>query len=46
MGWFLPDGRELGDACTVLQYEKMFGNAGFVNTTQYSVPDSPWQLLL
>ena len=39
-------GTDSGDACTVLQYEKMFGNAGFVNTTQYSVSDSPRQLLL
>jgi hypothetical protein len=46
MGGFLLAGTDSGDACTVLQYEKMFGNAGFVNTTQYSVPDSPRQLLL
>ena len=45
MGGFLLAGTDSGDACTVLQYEKMFGNAGFVNT-QYSVPDSPRQLLL
>ncbi len=35
-----------GDAYTFSQYEKMFENAGFVKTTQHSVPDSPQQLLL
>jgi len=35
-----------GDAYTFSQYEKMFENAGFAKTTQYSVPDSPQQLLL
>jgi hypothetical protein len=39
-------GTESGDAYTFSQYEKMFGNAGFVKTTQHSVPDSPQQLLL
>ena len=39
-------GTDSGDAYTFSQYEKMFGNAGFVKTTQYSVPDSPQQLLL
>jgi len=33
MGGFLLAGTDSGDACTVLQYEKMFGNVGFVNTT-------------
>jgi hypothetical protein len=35
-----------GDAYTFSQYEKMFENAGFVKTTQHSVPDSTQQLLL
>jgi len=35
-----------GDAYTFSQYEKMFQNAGFVKTTQHSVPDSPQQLLV
>jgi len=35
-----------GDAYTFSQYEKMFRNAGFVKTTQHTVPDSPQQLLL
>ena len=35
-----------GDAYTFSRYEKMFGNAGFVKTTQHAVPDSPQQLLL
>ena len=39
-------GTDSGDAYTSLQYEKMFANAGFVKTTQLSVPDSPQQLLL
>ncbi len=39
-------GTDTGDAYTFKQYEKMFGNAGFVKTTQYSIPDSPQQLLL
>jgi len=39
-------GTDSGDAYTFSQYEKMFGNAGFVKTTQHSVPDSPQQLLL
>ncbi len=46
MEGFLLAGKDSGDACTFLQYEKMFENAGFVKTTQYSVPDSPRQLLL
>ncbi len=39
-------GTDLGDAYTFSQYEKMFANAGFVKTTQHSIPDSPQQLLL
>ena len=38
-------GRDSDDACTCLQYEKMFENAGFVKPTQYSVPDSRKALL-
>jgi hypothetical protein len=43
---FLLAGRDSDDACTCLQYEKMCENASFVKTTQYSIPDSPRQLLL
>jgi ubiquinone/menaquinone biosynthesis C-methylase UbiE len=39
-------GTDSGDAYTFSQYEKMFGNAGFVKTTQHSIPDSTQQLLL
>ena len=39
-------GTDAGDAYTFSQYEKMFANAGFMKTTQHSVPDSPQQLLL
>ena len=39
-------GTDSGDAYTFSQYEKMFGNAGFVKTAQHAVPDSPQQLLL
>src|SRR5467141_1257027 len=39
-------GTDSGDAYTFSQYEKMFGNAGFMKTTQHLVPDSPQQLLL
>ncbi|HEV1996465.1 MAG TPA: class I SAM-dependent methyltransferase [Candidatus Acidoferrum sp.] len=39
-------GTDSGDAYTFSQYEKMFGNTGFLKTTQHSVPDSPEQLLL
>jgi len=35
-----------GDAYTFPQYENMFANAGFVKTTQHSIPDSPQQVLL
>jgi len=39
-------GTDAGDAYTFSQYEKMFANAGFMKTTQHSIPDSPQQLLL
>jgi 2-polyprenyl-3-methyl-5-hydroxy-6-metoxy-1,4-benzoquinol methylase len=39
-------GTDAGDAYTFSQYEKMFANAGFMRTTQHSIPDSPQQLLL
>ena len=39
-------GTDSGDAYAFSQYEKMFANAGFVKTTQHSIPDSPQQLLL
>ena len=34
------------DVCSFLQYEKMFGNGGFVKAIRHSVPDSPRLLLL
>jgi 2-polyprenyl-3-methyl-5-hydroxy-6-metoxy-1,4-benzoquinol methylase len=37
---------DAGDAYTFSQYEKMFGNAGFVKTTLYPVPDVPQQVLV
>ncbi len=46
MGGFMLAGTDSGDAYTFSQYEKMFGNAGFLKTAQHSVPDSPQQLLL
>ncbi len=39
-------GTDAGDAYTFAQYEKMFGNAGFVKTTLHPVPDMPQQVLL
>lgn len=39
-------GTDAGDAYTLAQYEKMFGNAGFVKTTLHPVPDMPQQVLL
>ncbi len=39
-------GTDSGDAYTFSQYARMFANAGFVRTTQHTVPDSPQQLLL
>jgi len=43
---FMLAGTDAGDAYTFSQYEKMFANAGFMKTTQHSIPDSPQQLLL
>jgi len=37
---------DAGDAYTFSQYEKMFGNAGFLKTTLHPVPDMPQQVLL
>jgi hypothetical protein len=34
------------DAYTFSEYEKMFGNAGFVKTTLHPVPNMPQQVLL
>jgi 2-polyprenyl-3-methyl-5-hydroxy-6-metoxy-1,4-benzoquinol methylase len=39
-------GTDSGDAYTFSEYENMFGNVGFLKTTQYSVPGSPQQLLV
>ncbi len=39
-------GTDAGDAYTFSQYEKMFGNAGFLKTTLHPVPDMPQQVLL
>lgn len=39
-------GTDAGDAYTFSQYEKMFGNAGFVKTTLHPVPDVPQQVLV
>jgi 2-polyprenyl-3-methyl-5-hydroxy-6-metoxy-1,4-benzoquinol methylase len=39
-------GTDSGDAYTFSQYEKMFGNAGFVRTTLHPVPDMPNQVLV
>ncbi len=39
MAGFILAGTDSDDACTFWQYEKMFENAGFLKTTQYSVPD-------
>jgi SAM-dependent methyltransferase len=39
-------GTDAGDAYTFSQYEKMFGNAGFVKTILHPVPDMPQQVLL
>ncbi len=39
-------GTDSGDAYTFAQYEKMFGNAGFVKTSLHPVPDMPQQVLL
>jgi hypothetical protein len=34
-------GADSGNTYAFSQYEKMFGNAGFVKTTQHLIPDSP-----
>jgi 2-polyprenyl-3-methyl-5-hydroxy-6-metoxy-1,4-benzoquinol methylase len=39
-------GTDAGDAYTFSQYEKMFANAGFKNTTLHPVPDMPQQVLV
>lgn len=39
-------GTDAGDAYTFAQYEKMFRNAGFANTTLHPVPDMPQQALV
>ena len=39
-------GTDSGDAYTFSQYEKMFGNAGFVRTILHPVPDMPNQVLV
>jgi 2-polyprenyl-3-methyl-5-hydroxy-6-metoxy-1,4-benzoquinol methylase len=39
-------GTDAGDAYTFSEYEKMFGNAGFVKTTLHPVPNMPQQVLL
>jgi precorrin-6B methylase 2 len=35
-----------GDAYTLVEYEKMFGSAGFAKTTLHQVPDMPQQVLV
>lgn len=35
-----------GDAYTLAQYEKMFGNAGFAKTTLHPIPNQPQQVLV
>lgn len=35
-----------GDAYTLKEYEKMFGNAGFSKTTMHQIPDMPQQVLV
>jgi precorrin-6B methylase 2 len=39
-------GTDAGDAYTLTEYEKMFQEAGFRNTTLYPVPESPQQILI
>jgi 2-polyprenyl-3-methyl-5-hydroxy-6-metoxy-1,4-benzoquinol methylase len=39
-------GTDAGDAYTLSEYEKMFGNAGFGKTTLHQVPDMPQQVLV
>ena len=35
-----------GDAYTLKEYEKMFGNAGFSKTTMHQIPDMPQKVLV
>ena len=37
---------DAGDAYTLKEYEKMFGNAGFSKTTMHQIPDMPQQVLV
>ncbi|HTQ60927.1 MAG TPA: class I SAM-dependent methyltransferase [Candidatus Solibacter sp.] len=39
-------GTDAGDAYTLSEYEKMFGNAGFANTTLHAVVGMPQQVLI
>ena len=37
---------DAGDAYTLSEYEKMFGNAGFAKTTLHPIPEMPQQVLV
>lgn len=37
---------DAGDAYTLKEYEKMFGNAGFSKTAMHQIPDMPQQVLV
>ena len=39
-------GTDAGDAYTLAEYEKMFGNAGFTKTTLHPVTGMPQQVLI
>jgi 2-polyprenyl-3-methyl-5-hydroxy-6-metoxy-1,4-benzoquinol methylase len=39
-------GTDSGDAYTFLEFQKMFGNAGFAKTTLHLVPEMPQQVLV
>jgi hypothetical protein len=39
-------GTDSGDVYTFAQYEKMFGNSGFVNTALHPVPNMPQTVLV
>jgi hypothetical protein len=39
-------GTDAGDAYTFSEYEKMFVNTGFANTTLHQVPDMPQRVLV
>ncbi|HYL64525.1 MAG TPA: class I SAM-dependent methyltransferase [Candidatus Methylomirabilis sp.] len=39
-------GTDAGDAYTLSEYEKMFGNSGFGNTELQQVPNSPQQVMI